>query len=256
MVSSKKLGFSLAALTVLGFAASQPATAQTLLTPDGTVVYGSASSDTFPAEYGSDGSIEFDTTPSGQTAGNFVFKADTFTPATGDNPGATTIISQPSYISSFSGFSVSHAAGYGHPDISTGKESGLVGYTPGGGGGNLFSFTAGSAASFTFGVLSNYSDDPTENSSLITLTSSGSTPVSVSESGSSSAYATAYLFDITNATAGETFTVSTDQGYISGATFSPAAVPEVSSVVSFGLLLALGLGGFTLARRKHTASAV
>ena len=36
---------------------------------------------------------------------------------------------------------------------------------------------------------------------------------------------------------------------------SPAAVPEASTTVSFGLLLMLGLGGVVLARRKRTPSA-
>ena len=35
---------------------------------------------------------------------------------------------------------------------------------------------------------------------------------------------------------------------------TPAAVPEASTVVSFGLLLALGAGGFITARKKATAS--
>jgi len=34
----------------------------------------------------------------------------------------------------------------------------------------------------------------------------------------------------------------------------PAAVPEASTTISFGLLLALGLGGVVLARRKRTAA--
>ena len=56
-----------------------------------------------------------------------------------------------------------------------------------------------------------------------------------------------------------------DTGFISGTGFdkdgnqvafllTPAAVPEASSAVSFGLLLALGLGSLVVARRKHARS--
>ncbi len=263
MTHSPKLGFSLAALAALGLASARPAAAVTLLTTGGTVTYGTGTSDILPSTFGKDGSIEFVTTASGDTAGVFKYRAPLFT-----NPNTlpgTTQISLPSYVSGVASpiAGVDQASGYGHPDIEPGVESGQVGYGGNDGSGDIFSFTVGAAKSFTFGVLTNYSnnlaanysDNAAENPSILTLTESGSpasVPLSVSQSGDATAYATAYLFNIVNAAPGETFTLSTDKGYISGATFDSAAspAPEPSQVASLGFV-GLGLFGLILKARKR-----
>ena len=245
-----RLGFTLAALTAFGLAAASPAAAGTLAAA-GSVVYGSAATSFFQPTYGTDGFIEFGTTPTAQTAGHFVYSKPLFA----DAPTSTTYITQPAYISGFTGFDVDHASGYGYLAIATGRQAGFVGYGSGDGGGNILSFTVGTTKSFVFGVLANYSTQAGENPLKLTLTGSGSTPVSVSNPGSGATSATEYLYSITNAAPGETFTLSTDQGYIAGITFDPAAapaVPEASTMVGFGLLLALG-GLAVVSRRRKTA---
>ena len=172
MTRTSQIGLSLTAFAALGLAAARPAAAQSSITAAGAVAYGTV----FQPAYGNDGSILFDTTKSGQTAGNFVTQ-DTFTPPTGSatHPGATTIISQPSYISStFGGFTVDHADGYGAADIVPGKEAGLVGYAPGDGSGNVFSFTVSTAQSFTFGVIGGFPNNILERPTDVTLTGPGS----------------------------------------------------------------------------------
>lgn len=49
-----------------------------------------------------------------------------------------------------------------------------------------------------------------------------------------------------------TLSVSGNTGDMSGQVLGPAAVPEASTTVSFGLLLALGVGGAAVASRKKT----
>ncbi len=245
MILVTKLSFTLAALSL---AAATPVFAGTLAA-GGSTVYGSAASSFFQPAYGADGFIEFDTTVAGQTAGHFVFSGPLFTAA----PTATTITAQPAYLSGFTGFNVDHATGYGYPNISTGKQAGQVGYGVGDGGGNIFSFTVGSAKSFTLGILSNYSTNLLESPTVLTVTGSGSAPVSVFNPGSAASFATIYKYSITDAAPGETYTVSTNQGYISGVTFDSApAVPEASTAVGFGLPLVLG-GLVLAARRRKTA---
>ncbi len=227
MTHTSKICLSLLALAALGLVA-RPAEAATL-TAEVPVVYGSSASDIFPTIYGKDGSIEFDTTADTQPSGKFMTQ-DTFTPVSGKNAAgdvvdAQTIKALPIYISSVAGFSVDHAAGYGHPDIAPGREAGQVGHAPGDGGGSIFSFTVGAAKSFTFGVLANYSNNIQEDPKTVTLTDNGAVPLTASVAAvtakSGPQFGTVYLFRIVNATPGETFTVSTDQGYISGATFAP-----------------------------------
>lgn len=251
MTLSSKFSLSLAALAAFGLTA-RPAAAQTALAAGGSVVYGSSSGSLFQPAPGNDGSIEFDTTPVAQTAGHFQYETPTFT----DTTGATTVISQPSYISGFAGFNVDHASGYGYPAILLGRQAGFVGNGAGDGGGNIFSFTVGTAKSFTFGVLANYSTNATENPNTVTLTGTGSTPVSVSDTGSGATFATEYLFSIANAAPGQTFTLSTDQGYIAGATFDPAAspAPEPSPMTFLGCF-ALGTVGMILKARKRVMPA-
>jgi len=54
---------------------------------------------------------------------------------------------------------------------------------------------------------------------------------------------------------GSSETISSTRQIVSGFLIeSPAAVPEASATVSFGLLLALGLGGVVAARRKKAAA--
>ena len=213
------------------------------------MVYGNSSGSFFQPAFGKDGFIEFDTTPVAQTSGHFQYETPTFT----DSPTATTVISQPSYISGFTGFNVDHAVGYGYPAISPGKQAGFVGNGAGDGGGSIFSFTVGMAKSFTFGVLANYSTNAAENPNTVTLAGNGSTPISVSDTGSGATFATEYLFSITNATPGQTFTLMTDQGYIAGATFdsTTSAAPEPSQITVLGCS-ALGTIGLLLKARKRT----
>ena len=55
-------------------------------------------------------------------------------------------------------------------------------------------------------------------------------------------------------TATNYFTIATNNGngdHLLLTSFAP--VPEASSVASFGLMLALGLGGVAVARRRNTA---
>ena len=60
--------------------------------------------------------------------------------------------------------------------------------------------------------------------------------------------------------AGDVFQIYTNSG-LNGSeslhltSFTPAAVPEASTTVSFGLLLALGLGGVVIAAKKKKAAA-
>ena len=255
MTLSSKLALSLAALAAAGLMAPRPAAAQALLSAGGSVVYGSSTGSIFKPASGNNGLIEFATTPAAQTAGHFVGASPTFTEVTfADGTSSKTLMTQPSYISSFGGFNVEHAAGYGYPAIASGTQAGFVGFGAGDGGGNVFSFTVGTAKSFTFDVLANYSTNALENPGTLTLTGVGATPASVSLAGSGSTFATDYTFNISNAAAGETFTLSTDRGFIAGAAFgSPPAVPEASTTASLGLLLALGLGGVAVARRRKTA---
>ena len=53
-----------------------------------------------------------------------------------------------------------------------------------------------------------------------------------------------------------TFTYRDDPGYfyLDNISVTPAPVPEASTTVSFGVLLALGLGGVVLARKRKAAS--
>ena len=244
---TKRTCAALAASLALGGLATLPAHAATLA-GGGSVFTGSD----FTTAFGSDGYLVFDTSAAGQTSGDFDTGGahDALVANNGPNAASTTTIVQPSYVSGFTGFTVDHASGYNYQTILPGSEAGLVG----GSGGNIFSFTVGAnaPASFLFGVLTNYSS-ASEDPATLTLTSGAATASDTGTSVEPGGFNN--LFTVTNAAAGDVFTVAASNGYISGATFdSSAPVPEASTSVSLGLMFALGLGGLLLKTRRRKAN--
>jgi len=164
-------------------------------------------------------------------------------------------------------------AGNNYDSITPTLEAGFGGTLNTGSNLNVLQFTLTGSnvpTTFTFGVLADFNGP---NTGPLRLPAFLNTPGSFQLSGPGGSVASytdnggadnEYLFTINKAAAGQVYTLAmtanpgSGTAVASGYTFdspAPAAVPEASTTISFGLFLALGVGGMVIAAKRKKAVA-